>query len=269
MGRSLRQVEQAALGHRHWVRSIAWSPDGRRLASGSTDMTVRVWDAESGREILPLPGHLEEVNSVAWNPNGESIASASGDGKIKIWDATAGKVLRTLRGHNAQVKAVAWSPDGTRLASASWDETVKIWDVRTGKQTLTLGGNECPINTVAWSPDGLAIVSGAEDQSVVIYDASVGHRSGLAPRVFACRDPQTRRRSQECRGLAPCRRDRSRDGQLEGRRRGFRSIPGTRPTRPVGHLGRLGCGTLPRRLEQELSTRAGCRSACSRRGHWR
>jgi serine/threonine protein kinase len=105
--------------------SVAYSPDGARLATGSHDGTVKIWDARTGQELLTLKGHTAEVSSVAYSPDGARLASASGDGTAKVWDARTGRELLTLKGHTAAVSSVAYSPDGARLASGCDDNTAK------------------------------------------------------------------------------------------------------------------------------------------------
>ena len=108
---------------------VAFSPDGRMLASASSDSTVRMWDAASGQPIRTLEGHSAPVLSVAFSPDGRTLASASSDSTVRIWDAASGQPIRTLEGHTAPVLSVAFSPDGRLLASGSADGMARLWGV--------------------------------------------------------------------------------------------------------------------------------------------
>jgi WD40 repeat protein len=162
--------------------SLAWSPDGTRVAGAFADRDpdpgkpgeVRVWNARTGQEALTLKGHTGRVNGVAWSPDGSRLASASFDQTVKVWDASSGQEVLTLKGHTHEVWAVAWSPDGTRLASASWDNTLKVWDARTGREVLTLTGHTREVIAVSWSPDGTHLASASDDGTVKVWDASSG-----------------------------------------------------------------------------------------------
>jgi eukaryotic-like serine/threonine-protein kinase len=152
------------------VMSVAFSPDGQRLAYATVDRTVRVWDVGTGKETLTLKGHTKFVNSVAFSPDGHRLASASGDGTVKVWDAATGQETLTLRCHTDGAYCVAFSPDGRRLACV--DGTVKVWDAGTGQEIRTLKGHTTFVNSVAFSPDGHRLASACRDQTVSVWDTA-------------------------------------------------------------------------------------------------
>ncbi|KAF7972326.1 hypothetical protein HWV62_18430 [Athelia sp. TMB] len=174
---------QMLYGHDGPVTSVSFSPDGSRIVSGSTDQTVRVWDAVTGRAALPpLEGHTGAVCSVAFSADGSRIVSGSADKTIRVWDALTGRaLLPPLEGHEGTVWSVSFSPDGRRIVSGSQDSTVRVWDAATGQPALPpLEGHEQDVTCAAFSPDGSRIVSGSEDNTLRVWDALTG-RAALPP----------------------------------------------------------------------------------------
>ncbi|KOS45758.1 hypothetical protein ACN38_g3349 [Penicillium nordicum] len=163
-------VSQVGLG-----REVVGYHNGGRLASGSSDKTVKIWDPATGRCVSTLKGHSDGVQSVAWSHNGGRLASGSSDKTVKIWDPATGHCISTLKGHSNWVQSVAWSHNSGRLASGSEDNTVKIWDPATGHCISTLKGHSDWVRSVAWSHDGSRLAAGSSDKTVKIWDPATGH----------------------------------------------------------------------------------------------
>jgi WD40 repeat protein len=161
-------------GHRSGVVSVAYSPDGARIASTSVDNTMKVWDAESGTEIATLRVDTGPGTSLTSSLDGSRIASTSNDSLVKLWDAKSGNQIATFGGHRSNVSSMAFSLDGSRIASGSRDGTVKVWDARSGTEVATLRGHKLPVNSVAFSPDGSRIASNSMDQTVKVWEAKSG-----------------------------------------------------------------------------------------------
>jgi eukaryotic-like serine/threonine-protein kinase len=163
-------------GHAGNVGSIAFSPDGKILVSGSNDGTAKVWDLATGRvcRTLPINSH---VTSVAFSPDGKTLASGSWDKPfLRLWDVSTGQLLRTFEGQQGYVWSVAFSPGGKTLVSGSQDQTVMLWDVATGLARATLRGQGVPVTSVAVSPDDKTIASssGWTARAVKIWDVATG-----------------------------------------------------------------------------------------------
>ena len=155
-------------GHTEPVWSVAFSPDGTRLASGSSGGGVRLWDVASGEPTATLEGHTEPVWSVAFSPDGTRLASGSSGGGVRLWDVASGKPITTLEGHTSWVLSVAFSPDGTRLASGSGDGTILLWGVEWRNSGTTVAANK-----LIGLPDELQLQQNAPNpfnsQTVISY----------------------------------------------------------------------------------------------------
>jgi WD40 repeat protein len=152
------------------VNSVAISPQGDILATGSDDKTARLWNLDTGESFRIIAGNSNFVKAVAFSPDGNILATGSDDRTVRLWDVAGLQLLRTLAGHSHAVKSVAFSPDGQFLASGSWDKTVKLWEVGGGKEIGTLRGHGLQVAAVAISPCGQMLASASFDRTVRLWD---------------------------------------------------------------------------------------------------
>lgn len=156
------------------VRSVAWSPDGLKIALARPDGSTSIWTPSDSASTSVLDGHGGAVRSVAWSPDGAVIATASADRTVRIWDPVKRSTLKTLRGHRDEILSVAWSPDGRQLATASSDDTVQVWNRETGQSLFALKSHGTGIRSAAWSFDGQHLATANDDNTVRIFKAKTG-----------------------------------------------------------------------------------------------
>ena len=169
-------------GHTSGVFCVSWSPNGSWLVSCGGhdlhsaepgDMTLRIWDLESGQPVRTLVGHQDGVYSASWSFNGRQLASAANDRKIIIWEVLTGEAKRTLTGHISRIRSVAWSPNGALIASGGADATVRVWDPSTG-ECLKVFHDDEHIRSITWSPDGQYLASSGRRNSLRVWEVSSG-----------------------------------------------------------------------------------------------
>jgi WD40 repeat protein len=162
-------------GHNRSINALAFSPDGRWLASSMNDKSFKLWEVARGREVRTLSGHAGEVKALVFSPDGHLLASGSEDRTIKLWDVASGHELRTLSGHSRAINALMFSPDGQLLASGGFDGVVILWETATGREVRTLSGPEHPlVHALAFSPDGRLLSWATDGNFVNLCEVATG-----------------------------------------------------------------------------------------------
>ena len=159
-------------GHLEPVQSVAFSPDGQHILTGSKDQTARLWDAETGYELCKYIGHTAEINSVAFSSGGKFIVTASDDQTARVWNVADQREIFAPLKHTNGITGVAFSPDGLRIATTSHDGTAKVWNAQNGQELLTFRGHMSSVTAVSFSPNGERIVTGSKDRTARIWDAA-------------------------------------------------------------------------------------------------
>ncbi|MBU2574844.1 MAG: WD40 repeat domain-containing protein [Elusimicrobia bacterium] len=158
------------------IYSIAFSPDGKYLASGGAGNALKLWRLEDGTRVRTFTGHTSFINSVAFSPDGKNLASASDDGTVKLWSVESGACLNTLKGHRDFVLSAAFFPDGKRVVSAGADGAIRLWRTGSREPYRTIKGDSGYVYSVSISSDGRTIASGGADRAIKLWDAETGGR---------------------------------------------------------------------------------------------
>ena len=166
--------EQAWLAHRDTIYDLAFSPDGRLLATCGYDRLIKLWDVPTGKEVRTLKDHSDAVYGLAFSPNGKLLASAAADRAVKVWDVSSGKRLYTLSEATDGLYAVSWHPGGKHLAAAGIDKSIRVWEVSAteGKLVQSVFAHEGPVTRLVHAADGTVLYSLSEDRTVKSWDAS-------------------------------------------------------------------------------------------------
>ncbi|MEL7425000.1 MAG: caspase family protein, partial [Bacteroidota bacterium] len=163
---------QTLEGHSYFVSSVAFSPNGKTVLTGSWDETVQMWSTSNGESINTYRGHEGDVNSVAFSPDGKTVLSGSADRTAKLW-ALDGQELRTYKGHSNTIWSVAFSPDGQNITTGSADNTAKLWNLG-GQKRQIFNGHIDDISCLVYLPDGEMILTGSEDNTAIMWTLEGG-----------------------------------------------------------------------------------------------
>ncbi len=174
-------LDRTLKGHSGWVTGVAFSADGQRLASGSSDQTVKFWDVPTGKETSTVATKIKEVQALAFSRDGHWLAAENSINTVTLWDATTGREVRKFSSNkplgalgSSWVYSIAFSPDGRWLASGLDDKTIRLWDVETGRPVRDLAAARRSVIYIAFSPDGRWLASGGDDKTIKIWEVATG-----------------------------------------------------------------------------------------------
>jgi hypothetical protein len=173
---STAEAQKVDYKHGVTVTALAFSPNGKTLASAGQDQTIRLWNLADG-ESRELRGHDASLTALAYSRDGKRLASAGRDGKVIIWDPVSGKLLQKLIGHERTVLGISFSPDGKYLASACYDQTVRLWDVESGQTLCQVEAHNDAVSCISFSPDGKTLATGGHDWMVKVWSVAQDGKS--------------------------------------------------------------------------------------------
>ncbi len=168
------QLRAQLAGHTDKVTAVAISEDGRYIATGSEDLRIILWDANTQAIITEFSGHQGIVSGLAFSPDSMQLVSVGNDALVIVWDIASGTPLLQLRGHRNVITDVAYSPTGEQFATSSGDDTVIIWDAITGEIIHQLTGHLDSVRSVAYAPNGNQLVSASRDETLMLWDIATG-----------------------------------------------------------------------------------------------
>ncbi|MFD6182418.1 trypsin-like peptidase domain-containing protein [Streptomyces goshikiensis] len=171
-------LQQRLTGNAEDVNNVAFSPDGKTLATTSSDSSLRLWDVATSTARTTLPGQTDVAGSVAFSPDGRTLATATTDHTVELLDVGTGESVATLQGHTDTVWGLAFSPDGKTLATTSSDNSVRLWDIATGTTRAILPRQTDVVGSVAFSPSGHTLATGGTDATVRLWDVATGTARG-------------------------------------------------------------------------------------------
>ena len=171
-------------GHQDGVERVVFSPDGKNIASGGSDHTIRLWDVETGRQVFRIEGHPWIISALAFSPDGKILASANEhysdetrtfESEIRLWTVENGQHITTLKGHTDTITSLSFSMDGKTLVSGGKDNAVLLWNIETEKMIPLYAEHDKVVNFVGYTSDGNSLITGSSDNTVKVWDAKRGY----------------------------------------------------------------------------------------------